>query len=198
MFKTYLYVHILLIALEKAQTFEHPSAQEQAKKRVLDVQPGCGAESVRGYLKQTVACVSYPFVPPIGWSYVDLADTAAAHTLAMLTPGASGRYIIDSEGLNAVQLAALLHPEYKQLKVPFLPLPYWIAWLGIRFFPKLVGSDLPFLECTYNKVPIFDTSKARRELGIEFFPVKKSMLDMTAALVKQGVVKLPPLAPKEA
>ena len=48
-------------------------------------------ESVRGFLRQTVACTSYPFAPPLGWSYVDLADTAAAHTLAMLTPGASGR-----------------------------------------------------------------------------------------------------------
>lgn len=63
---------------------------------------------------------------------------------------------------------------------------------------QLAGSDLAFLQCTYNKIPIFDTSKARKELGMEFFSVKKTMLDMTAALVKQGVVRLPPAAPKKA
>lgn len=42
----------------------------------------CNAGTTGGY---------YPWAPPSGAGYVDIDDVAAAHTLAMVTPKASGR-----------------------------------------------------------------------------------------------------------
>ena len=42
----------------------------------------CDAGAAGGY---------YPWAPPSGAGYVDIDDVAAAHTLAMVTPKASGR-----------------------------------------------------------------------------------------------------------
>lgn len=33
----------------------------------------------------------YPWAPPVGSGYVDIDDVAAAHTLGMVVPAASGR-----------------------------------------------------------------------------------------------------------
>lgn len=81
-----------------------------------------------------------------GWNF---QETSSWRTHTGQSRDGDGRYIIDSEGLNALQLAALLHPEYKQLKIPFLPLPYWATWLGILLFPKVPPCS-PFLQSHCN------------------------------------------------
>ena len=44
----------------------------------------------------------YPYAPRSGAGYVDIDDVAAAHTLAMLIPQASGRSSLDPFSLCAV------------------------------------------------------------------------------------------------
>ena len=46
----------------------------------------------------------HPYAPRSGAGYVDIEDVAAAHTLAMLTPQASGRPALDPFSLCAVRL----------------------------------------------------------------------------------------------
>jgi hypothetical protein len=48
------------------------------------------------------------------------------------------------------------------------------------------------------KMPHFDTSKARAELGLDFFPVRKSAQDMAASLIALGIVPRLPGAPAQA
>ena len=46
---------------------------------------------VVGFLRKLMMGGYYPWAPKSGAGYVDIDDVAAAHTLAMLTPNASGR-----------------------------------------------------------------------------------------------------------
>jgi hypothetical protein len=46
---------------------------------------------VVGFLRKLMMGGYYPWAPLSGAGYVDIDDVAAAHTLAMLTPHASGR-----------------------------------------------------------------------------------------------------------
>lgn len=46
---------------------------------------------VVGFMRKIMNGSYYPWAPRSGAGYVDIDDVAAAHTLAMLTPKASGR-----------------------------------------------------------------------------------------------------------
>ena len=46
---------------------------------------------VVGFMRKIMNGGYYPWAPRSGAGYVDIDDVAAAHTLAMLTPAASGR-----------------------------------------------------------------------------------------------------------
>ncbi len=46
---------------------------------------------VVGFMRKLMNGGYYPWAPKSGAGYVDIDDVAAAHTLAMLTPKASGR-----------------------------------------------------------------------------------------------------------
>jgi len=46
---------------------------------------------VVGFMRKIMNGGYYPWAPKSGAGYVDIDDVAAAHTLAMLTPKASGR-----------------------------------------------------------------------------------------------------------
>ena len=46
---------------------------------------------VVGFMRKIMNGGYYPWAPRSGAGYVDIDDVAAAHTLAMLTPKASGR-----------------------------------------------------------------------------------------------------------
>lgn len=46
---------------------------------------------VVGFMRKIMNGGYYPWAPRSGAGYVDIDDVAAAHTLAMVTPKASGR-----------------------------------------------------------------------------------------------------------
>ena len=48
---------------------------------------------VVGFMRKIMNGGYYPWAPRSGAGYVDIDDVAAAHTLAMLTPKASGRCV---------------------------------------------------------------------------------------------------------
>ena len=63
------------------QVYEEDSKTMSLLSSKPDGHP-CDAGAAGGY---------YPWAPPSGAGYVDIDDVAAAHTLAMVTPSASGR-----------------------------------------------------------------------------------------------------------
>ncbi|CAL8464641.1 g4176 [Coccomyxa elongata] len=157
--------------------------------------PGNVKCEVVGFMRKLMNGGYYPWAPKSGAGYVDIDDVAAAHTLAMLTPKASGRYIVSAQSMTLPQYIDRLKPEYGMYKLPFVPLPFWVIWIAIT----LMGSkvfDKELLRCTVGKVPHFDTSKVKTDLGLDFMDVRKTAQDMAASLLELGVVKRLPGAPR--
>lgn len=73
----------------------------------------------------------YPWAPKSGAGYVDIDDVAAAHTLAMLNPQASGRCAIPNR--------------------PHCVSSHLATWNGLWFGPLLYSFDLqnmPLMICS--------------------------------------------------
>ncbi|CAL5224580.1 g7286 [Coccomyxa viridis] len=156
--------------------------------------PGNVKCEVVGFMRKIMNGGYYPWAPRSGAGYVDIDDVAAAHTLAMLTHKASGRYIVSAESLYLPEFIDRLRPEYSMYKLPFVPLPYWVIWFAVTCLGMQV-FDLDLIRCTVGKLPHFDNSKAREELGLDFTDVRQSAQDMAASLLELRVVKAQPGAP---
>ena len=64
----------------------------KAFSKMLMMRCTCNVKcEVIGFMRKIMNGGYYPWAPKSGAGYVDIDDVAAAHTLAMLTPKASGR-----------------------------------------------------------------------------------------------------------
>jgi dihydroflavonol-4-reductase len=137
---------------------------------------------------------AYPGIINLAWGFVDVRDVALAHILAMETPQAAGRYLCASATLAMREVVELMRQSgYGRGRLPRLPLDNppgnAIVWLASFVQPSGVGS---YLRSHVGRVPHFDNSKIRRELGLEFRPVESSILDAVADLERWGHVRVPP------
>lgn len=134
---------------------------------------------------------TYPGVMNLTWGFVDVRDVADAHVRAILTPEASGRYITAGETISMRAVVELLEKNgwAKGNKLPTLGMDCGIGDFAVRVSsylqPKGVGS---YLRTHVGRVPRYDASKAKRELGVEFRPVESSTLDTLADLASKGLV----------
>lgn len=142
---------------------------------------------------------TYPGIMNLTWGFVDVRDVARAHVLAMQTEQASGRYICAGETLAMRPLVELLTREgfAEGYALPKLGMDCKAGDFAVRLSsylqPKGVGS---YLRTHVGRVPRYDTSKIRRELGLEFRPVERTILDTMADLARWN--HLPPRKPSHA
>lgn len=123
--------------------------------------------------------------PHIGLCTVDVRDLAQAHIAAAFTDGAHGRNIISSADTSIMGLADQLRSKHgKDYPLPKTRAPKWLVWLigptqgfSRKFVSRNVGFDLHA-----------DNSKAVRELGLTFRPLKQTMEEMFAQMIEAGRV----------
>ena len=97
---------------------------------------------------------------------VDVRDVAACHLAAAEVADANGRYICSHEKPTPpLDIIAIMKEAYPHKK-----------------FPSHVAGEL-------NKTFGVDNSKTRKELGIEFTPLEKTVRDMCEKLIELKVVK---------
>jgi len=137
-----------------------------------------------------------PAVPKLSFAPVDVRDIAAAHRLAMETPGAAGqRYICASPAMWMGDIAAVLATAFGPdgYRVPTRPLPYWLMWANARF-DKTIRLAL-----SYYGVPVLvSADKAKQELGWVPRPASESIVAAGESLIHHGVVPRRPGAPRPA
>jgi dihydroflavonol-4-reductase len=131
---------------------------------------------------------SFPAVLSMAWALVDVRDVADAHVRALGTPAAHGRYICAGEVMTMRALVHLLREQgYSGYRLPTLPLDSafgtWIARLASYRQPKGSGR---YLRTHLGRVPRYDTTKIRTELGVSFRPAAESVLDTMANLERWG------------
>jgi nucleoside-diphosphate-sugar epimerase len=136
---------------------------------------------------------TYPGIVGLTWGFVDVRDVATAHIRAMDTPSASGRYICAGEAASMRTVVGLLkkHGWANGYKLPAVgldnPAGNMVVRLGSYLQPSGVGS---YLRTHVGRVPRYDTSKIRRELGMNFRPLEQTIVETMADLLHWG--HLPP------
>jgi len=132
---------------------------------------------------------TYPGVMNLTWGFVDVRDVADAHVRAMETPEASGRYICAGETIAMRALVELLARSgyEKGFKLPKLGMDCAIGDFAVKLSsytqPKGIGS---YLRTHVGRVPRYDTTKIRSELGVTFRPAEQSILDTMKDLERWG------------
>ena len=132
---------------------------------------------------------TYPGIMNLTWGLVDVRDVALAHVLAMETVAAKGRYICAADTMAMRDVVALLnnHGWGEGRKLPKLGLDCAIGDFTVKVSsylqPKGVGS---YLRTHVGRVPRFDHSKIKRELGLSFRKVDQTILDTVEDLKKWG------------
>ena len=134
------------------------------------------------FIKQLGSGAMKSGIPKFGIGLVDVRDVAEAHLQAGMNPKASGRYITSGHNTDLYEMAASLLDKYGD----HYPLPKKAAprWLVV-----LLG---PILNSTFNRKTLknnvgvawkADNSKIKKELGIQFRPLKETMEDAFQSLV---------------
>jgi len=127
-----------------------------------------------------------PGIARLEFSYVDVRDVALAHLNALKREETNGkRYILSAECVWFEEIMEILRKEFTpqgytivSRKVGYCPMKF------ISFFDCQIKLLLPFVgrEC---KV---DNSRSKNELGIEYTPIAKTIIDSGYSFIERGVV----------
>ena len=121
-----------------------------------------------------------PVIPQGGVNFVAVHDVVAGHIAAVEKGRAGERYILGGENLTNRQ-TTLMACEIAGVKPPRLAQPRWtipLAALALDGITALIGPKLPLsgeqMRLTGEYI-YFDSSKARRELGLPHTSVRQAL-----------------------
>jgi dihydroflavonol-4-reductase len=132
----------------------------------------------------------YPGILSMTWGIVDVRDVAHAHVRAAEVESAKGRYLLVQEPAVSMRTIVgwLREAGYGNgTKLPSRAMDNAIGNLLVRLNsyvqPPGVGS---YLRTHIGRVPRYDASKARKELGLTLRPTRETVLDTARDLERQG------------
>lgn len=135
----------------------------------------------------------YPGIMAINFCMVDVRDVATAHRLALTSTAAQGRYITCSDGMSMAELITFLGESgYQQYKLPKLDMSGTAGTLLMKLAsytqPKGAGD---FIRSHIGKTMRISNQKICRDLGIEFRPLRASILDAITDMIQWGHITPP-------
>ena len=124
-------------------------------------------------------------VPDLYFGLVDVRDIAKAHILAGTKASVSGRHILVAKAISFFEIAEILKKENGNYPIPKRKIP--------KLFVYLIGP-MQGLSWKYTNlnvgIPIkFDNSYSKKDLGIEYFPIEKTLNDHVEQIIKSGLLK---------
>jgi nucleoside-diphosphate-sugar epimerase len=126
--------------------------------------------------------------PKLGLGVVDVRDVAEVHFRAGFRPEAKGRYITAAHETNLLKMAAVLLPKYgHKYPLPKRAMPKWLLMIIGPMANKLFSRK--FIKNNVNIPWRADNSKVRRDLKMEFMPLKETMEDSFQVLIDEGIIK---------
>ena len=126
--------------------------------------------------------------PKMGLGVVDVRDVAEAHFRSGYTPEAKGRYITSAHDTDLLQMSAVLLPKYgDKYPLPKRAMPKWLLMLVGPMANKLFTRK--YIKNNVNIPFHADNSKIKRDLGIKFMPLKKTMEDSFQVMIDEGIFK---------
>ncbi|KGT48572.1 MULTISPECIES: aldehyde reductase [Acinetobacter] len=125
-------------------------------------------------------------VPPMWNGVVDVQDVAEAHIRAAFNPDAHGRYIICAETMSLLEMGKILREAFgSKFPFPRNQLPK----AAFKLFGPFAGFSREFVEKNMGIPIYFNAQKSKDELGMEYRPVKESLVEHFQQLLDDGVVK---------
>lgn len=123
----------------------------------------------------------YLGVPALHFGFVDVRDVAHAHVLALEKDNASGRHILAERTGSLYDLSSIIKKNFDgKYKLPVTQTPKfmlylmgWVFGLSAKFIRKNVGYPIKL-----------NTSKSIKELGMEYQPLEKTVVDMVNQMEK--------------
>lgn len=133
---------------------------------------------------------TYPAVLALAWGFVDVRDVAVAHVMAMETADASGRYLCAGEVLTMREVIGVMREQLPvSVRLPNRPMDNAIGTAVAKaaswFQPDGAGS---YLRTHLGRMPQYDASRIRTELGMTFRPARESVADTVVDLVSRGKI----------
>jgi nucleoside-diphosphate-sugar epimerase len=126
--------------------------------------------------------------PKMGIGVVDVRDVADAHYQAGYTPEAKGRYITSAYETDLLEMSSTLLPKYgDSFPLPKRAMPKWLLMLVGPMTNKLFTRR--FIKNNVNIPWRADNSKIKKELGMNFLPLKQTMEDSFQVLINEGILK---------
>lgn len=126
-------------------------------------------------------------IPKMGIGLVDVRDVAEAHFRAGFNPVAKGRYITSAHNTNLFEMAQTLLPKFgNDYPLPKKALPKWLLILIGPLANKAFSRK--FIRNNVNIDWKADNSKIKKDLNIEFRPMKETMEDSFKVLIDKGLV----------
>lgn len=123
--------------------------------------------------------------PRIGFGVVDVRDLAEAHFRAAFTPEAQGRYIISGYNTDFPSMAEALRDRFGNgYPIPRKVMPKWLVWLVAPMVNKAMTRK--WVSRNVNLPWIGDNSKSVRELGMQYRPMKDSVVDFFQQMIDSG------------
>eukprot|EP01136_Pigoraptor_vietnamica_P035823 Opistho-1_new@101572 len=117
---------------------------------------------------------------------VDVRDVARAHILAMETPSAKGRYITSGGSYSMLEIADKLRAKYgNKYPLPCSTVPKFLLYI---VGPIIGGISWDFISNNVNIPTLFDNSKSKRELALDYTPIETTLIDMAESLMDKGVI----------
>ncbi len=121
-----------------------------------------------------------PMYPHIRLALVDVEDVAQAHLRALELPASHGRYILVRDSRWLGEIAAVIRDRFPELKTPRRRSPALLTYLASLFDDKLTPY---FWRQCLGKTVTYDSSRAQRELGIEFTPFEQSVTETVESIL---------------
>ena len=126
--------------------------------------------------------------PKMGLGVVDVRDVAEVHFRAGFTPEAKGRYITSAHETNLLEMGTVLLPKYgDKYPLPKRAMPKWLLMIVGPMANKSFSRK--FIKNNVNIPWKADNSKVKRDLKMQFMPLKETMEDSFQVLIDEGIIK---------
>ncbi len=126
-------------------------------------------------------------VPKMPIGVVDVRDVADAHYEAAFNKNASGRYITSAYNTSFLEISKLLNSEFgDSFPIPKRPLPKWLVLLIGPLLNKALTRK--YIRNNFNQDFRANNNKIQKELGINFRPLKQTLIESFQSLIDQKII----------
>lgn len=159
-----------------------PSRTEETSEAMLTIQNLASAPSY------------FPFCPNLCWNFVDIRDVAEAHVRALESPDVKDqRVIISNECLSLTELCRMMKSLYPHLTPPTRAANTLLTLL-IAATQSSRGVNIRFLWRSLGVRKRLDNHCAVDVLGLQFTPMRDTLVACLDQMIASGELKAPPPA----